>query len=313
MAGTLAPIAVPRKPRRTYPASHPRYWPTWGGLGLFYVLTYLPWSIRRGLAVILGEFIYHVVPVRRRVAMINLRLAFPDYAEPEIRRLTRAHYRSLALGLFETCAAWWSPTHRLPPFEIRGREHLEAAAASGEGALVLTGHVTLLEMGARFINEQFTFCALYRDPNNPVVAAIMRRSREHHLRHAIPFQDLRGLVRMLKDGNLVWYAPDQGKRTKMSELLPFFNEPAVTNVATSRIAKMSGCRVVPYYAHRQPDGSYVLEAFPPLDNFPSGDHTADALRVNAFIEDQVRRHPEQYLWVHQRYKRRGETLPDVYA
>jgi len=301
------------KRRSQRPLSHPCHWATWLGVGCFYLLTLLPWAVKRPLAAGLGQLIYTLIPVRRRVALINLRLAFSELSEPEIRRLARAHFRSLALGLFETCAAWWSPLHRLPPFEIRGEANLTAAAESDQGALVLTAHVTLLEMGARFINERFGFCALYRDPNNPVVADIMRRARQHHLRHAIPFEDLRGLVRALREGNLVWYAPDQGKRTKMSEILPFFGEPAVTNVATSRIAKMSGCRVVPYYAHREPDGSYVLEAFPAWENFPSGDHPADAIRVNAFIEEQVRKHPEQYFWVHKRFKRRGDDLPDVYA
>ena len=301
------------KPRIKRPTTHPFYWPTWGGLAVFYGLTLLPWAIKRPLSAAFGQVMYYLIPIRRGVTLTNLKLAFPELSDPERRRLARAHYRSLALGLFETCAAWWSPTPKLPRYEIRGREHFEQAEARGEGALVLTAHVTLLEMGARIINEQFTFCALYRDPNNPAIAQIMRQSREHHLRHAIPFDDLRGLVRALRQGNLVWYAPDQGKRTKMSEILPFFDVPAVTNVATSRIAKMSGCRVVPYYAHREPDGTYVLEAQPAWDNFPSGDHTADAIRVNEFIEEQVRRHPEQYFWVHKRYKQRGENLPDVYA
>lgn len=284
----------------------------WTGLGLFWLLTQLPWGLRRPLAAALGTFIYYVVPVRRRVVWVNLRLAFPELTETARRRLARAHFRSLALGLFETCAAWWSPGRRLPRHRIVGLEHLHAAAASGRGALVLTAHLTLLELGARVINELVDFDALYRDANNPVVAAIMRRNREHHLKRAIPFEDLRALVRALKAGDLVWYAPDQGKSTKMSELLPFFGEPAITNVATSRIAQMSGCLVVPYFARRLPDHSYELEVFPPWENFPSGDHTADARRVNQFIEEQVRRAPEQYFWVHKRYKRRGPDLPDVY-
>lgn len=299
-----------RRPPR--PVWHPLYWPTWVGLGGFWLLNLLPWSTKRGLAGLLGTFIYYVVPVRRRVVQVNLRLAFPELSERERRVLAREHYYSLALGLFETCAAWWSPTRRLPPFRVIGRQHLDAAAASGQGALVVTGHITLLELGARIINEQVEFSALFRDPNNPVVAGIMRRNREKHLARAIPFEDLRALLRALKDGQLVWYAPDQGKRTKMSEILPFFGEPAITNVATSRIAQMSGCRVVPYFARRLADGAYELEAFPAWENFPSGDHTADALRVNHFLEEQIRRAPAQYFWVHKRYKRRGPEFPDVY-
>ncbi len=301
-----------RRHRATDRLTHPRHWPTWAGLGLFYLLNFLPWPVKRALAAILGTVIYHLIPVRRRVTLINLRLAFPDLSEADRRRLARAHYRSLALGVFETCAAWWSPTRRLPRYRVIGKEHLVTAAKAGKGALVVTAHVTLLELGARIVNEQIEFNALYRDPNNPVVAAIMRRNRERLLRSAIPFDDLRGLLRVLKAGGLVWYAPDQGKKTKMSEVLPFFGEPAITNVATSRIAQMSGCRVIPYFARRLADGSYELQVFPPWENFPSGDHTADALRVNHFIEEQVKRAPEQYFWVHKRYKRRGDGLPDVY-
>ena len=292
---------------------HPRYWPTWLGLGIFYVLNGLPWAIKRPLAAALGTVIYYLIPVRRRVVLINLRLAFPEKTEADRRSIARAHYRSLALGVFETCAAWWSPTHRLPPHRVNGIEHLHAALESGRGALVVTGHLTQLELGARILNDMVPFAALYRDPNNPVVAAVMRRSREKRLKVALHFDDLRGLLRTLKKGHLVWYAPDQGKRTKMSEVLPFFGEPAITNVATSRIAQMSGCLAIPACARRLPDGTHELNIYPAWDNFPSGDHTADALRVNAFIEDQVGRAPEQYFWVHKRYKRRGPEYPDVYA
>lgn len=294
-------------------AAHPLYWLSWVGLGLFYLLNYLPWALKRPLAAVLGQFIYYVIPIRRRVVLINLRLAFPEKTEAERRRIARAHYRSLAHGLFETCAAWWAPSHRLPPYHIEGKEHLEQALADGQGALVVTAHVTVLEIAGRIVNDQLPLSGLYRDPNNPVVANAMRKARERALQAAIPFEDLRGLIRALRQGHLVWYASDQGKKTKFSEILPFFGEPAITNVATSRIAQMSKCRVVPYYAHRDSNGSYVLKVFPPLDNFPSDDPTADALRITAFIEEHVRAYPEQYLWVHKRYKRRGPDYPDVYA
>ena len=302
-----------KTPRKSRSPVHPIHWPAWAALGLFRLLNPLPWPVKRTLAAVLGTAIYWVIPIRRRVVLINLQVALPDLTESARRRLARAHYRSLAQGLFETCAAWWSPTAQLPAHEVRGREHLEAAVNDPRGALVLTGHVTLLELGARILNEQFPFSALYRDPKNAAIATIMRRARERHLVHAISADDLRHLIRVLKEVHLVWYAPDQGKLTKMSELVPFLGEPALTNVATSRIAQMSGCQVLPYFAHRAPDHTYVLEFFPPWQNFPSGDHLVDAERVNQFIGEQVRQHPEQYFWVHQRYKRRGPDLPDVYA
>lgn len=176
----------------------------------------------------------------------------------------------------------------------------------------MTGHVTMLQLGARILNNKLSFWALFRDPNNPAVTDVMRRAREKQLKVALHFDDLRALLRALKQGNLIWYAPDQGKKTKMAEILPFFGAPAITNVATSRIAQMAGCQIIPYFARREPDDTYVLEAFPAWENFPSGDHTADALRVNHFIEEQMRRAPEQYFGVHKRYKRRGEDYEDVY-
>jgi len=291
----------------------PQFWPSWLGVGLFRLITKLPWSLRRAFARGLATFVYHVVPIRRRVVLINLRLCFPQKTETEIRQLARAHFHALALGLFETGEAWWTPTHRLPSFRLVGREHLEAALARGKGVLILTGHVTTLELCSRMMRETSAFGCLYRDPNNPVVASVMRGIREMRTTVAVHFDDLRGLLRALKQNVPIWYAPDQGKRTKMSEILPFFGVPAVTNTATSRIAQMSGAAVVPYFGRRLPDGTYELEILPALDNFPSGDHTADAVRVNEIIEGFVRRAPEQYFWVHRRFKRRGPDLPDVYA
>lgn len=291
----------------------PQHWPMWLGLALFRALTALPWPMRRWMARGLGAFAYHVVRIRRRVVLINLRLCFPAKTDREIHALARAHYHALALGLFETCAAWWSPHARLPSFRLLGREHLEAALARGKGVLLLTAHATTLEVCGRCMVEELRLACLYRDPNNPVVASVMRKHRDARMALAIHFDDLRGLLRALKQNLPVWYAPDQGKRTKMSEVLPFFGEPALTNTATSRIAQMSGCAVVPYFGRRLDDHTYELEILPALENFPSGDHSADARRVNGIIEDFVRTAPEQYFWVHRRFKRRGPDFPDVYA
>ncbi len=149
-------------------------------------------------------------------------------------------------------------------------------------------------------------------PNNVVIAHIMRGQREHHMTIAVHFDDLKGLVRALRAGHTIWYAPDQGKRTPGSEILPFFGVPAITNTATSKIAKMTGTAVVPYFGRRETDGSYTLTVHPALENFPTADASADAVRINRLIEDNIRLAPEQYFWVHKRFKARGEGYPEVY-
>ena len=162
------------------------------------------------------------------------------------------------------------------------------------------------------LSLQTPLCCLYRDPNNPVIAGLFRKHRSEWAPRAIEMDDLAGLLRTLRRGEAVWYAPDQGKRTASSMLLPFFGEPAITNTATSKIAQLSKALVIPFLPRREEDGSYTLTILPPFENFPSDDPAADTQRFTTLLEDAIRLAPAQYLWVHKRFKAR-ENLPDVYA
>ena len=290
----------------------PQYWPAWAGLGIFWLLDKLPWAEKRFIARGLGWLAFHVIRIRRRVVFTNLRLCFPEKTDREIRTLARAHYEALALGLFEVCAGWWAPVADLPAHRVLGLEHLQAALVRGHGVLLLTAHFTTLEICGRFMSEAHRMGGLYRDPNNPVIAHLMRGQRARHMSPAVHFDDLRGLVRALRDNGAIWYAPDQGKRTKSSEILPFFGVPAITNTATGKIAAMTGAAIVPFFARREADHSYTLTLLPALADFPTADATADAVRINRLIEEHVRRAPEQYFWVHKRFKARGPGYPEVY-
>lgn len=290
----------------------PQFWPTWFGIAGFWLVNQLPWPEKRWLARGLGWLAFHVIRIRRRVVFTNLQLCFPDKSAREIHLLARAHYDSLALGLFEVCAGWWDRQEDLPPHRINGLDHLHDALALGRGVILLTAHFTTLEICGRCMNEAIRVGCLYRDPNNPVIAHLMRRNREERMAIAVHFDDLRGLVRALRAGHAIWYAPDQGKRTKASEILPFFGVPAITNTATGKIAEMTGSAVVPYFAKREADHSYTLTILPPLENFPTSDAAADAVRINHLIEEHIRDAPEQYFWVHKRFKARGPDYPEVY-
>ena len=290
----------------------PQHWPMWLGLGFLWTADKLPWPEKRLIARGLGWFVFNILCIRRRVVFTNLRLCFPKATTAQITALARAHYDSLALGLFEICAGWWAQTSDLPPHRIIGLEHLEAALAHGRGVVLLTAHFTTLEIGGRFMSEARRMGGLYRDPNNPVVAHLMRGQRARHMSPAVHFDDLRGLIRALRANAPIWYAPDQGKRSKTSEILPFFGIPAITNTATSKIAEMTGAAVVPFFAKREDDYSYTLTIHPPLENFPTADAAADAVRINLLIEENIRLCPEQYFWVHKRFKARGPGYPEVY-
>ena len=290
----------------------PQHWPMWLALGFLWLTDKLPWPEKRLIARGLGWFVFSVLRLRRRVVFTNLRLCFPQATNAQVAALARAHYDSLALGLFELCAGWWAKTSDLPPCRVIGLEHLELALARGHGVILLTAHFTTLEIGGRFMSEVHQMGGLYRDPNNPVVAHLMRGQRRRHLSPAVHFDDLRGLIRALRGNAAIWYAPDQGKRSKTSEILPFFGIPAITNTATSKIAAMTGAAVVPFFARREADHSYRLTIHPPLQNFPTADATADAVRINQLLEENIRLCPEQYFWVHKRFKARGPGYAEVY-
>jgi len=291
----------------------PQYWPMWFALGLFRLVSrVLTGSEQWRLARLLGGFVFHVVRLRRHIVLVNLRLCFPEKSEAEIRTLARAHYDALAMGLFEVCTGWWARREDLPAHRIIGLEHLERAVARGHGALLLTAHFTTLEICGRLMIDAFGMGGLYRDPNNPVLAHIMRGQRERQMTIAVHFDDLKNLVRALRAGHSIWYAPDQGKRTPGSEILPFFGVPAITNTATSKIAKMTGCAVVPFFGRREHDGSYTLTIHPALENYPTEDISADAIRINRLLEENIRLAVPQYFWVHKRFKARGPGYPEAY-
>lgn len=274
----------------------------------------LPLTWMRAAGKALGSVAAVVWPYRRHVGLTNLRLCFPEMSEKERKRLLFRHYQAMGMGVFELGAAWFKPWGAMRKVtKITGLEHLEALRESGRGALMVTAHFTTLEIAARCLLEEYKFSCLYRKPNQPYVAEVMTKVREARVNQVIHFNEMPALIRALRGGDFVWYAPDQGKKLKYSAVLPFFAEPAVTNTATGRIAKMGKAAIVPYFGYREADGTYRLEIYPELTGLPTDDPEADAVAINRILEGFILRAPEQYFWLHRRFKRRGPDYPDAYA
>ena len=292
----------------------PRHWPTWLLLGLGWGAAQLPWPLQRTLGRGLGRLLYHLARERRRIARINLELCFPELDAPARTRLLRQHFQSLGLGVIETAMSWWSPARRLAGrYRLEGLEHLQAALDRGRGVILLSAHFTTLEIAGRLLALQAPFHVLYRSHKNPVFERVMRRARERHFERAIAREDMRGFLRSLRDNLPVWYAPDQDYGREKSVFAPFFGVPAATITATSRLAAASGAAVVPFFPERRADGrGYVLRLYPALEAFPGASPEADAARINALIEAQVRARPGQYLWAHRRFKTRPDGAAAVY-
>jgi KDO2-lipid IV(A) lauroyltransferase len=280
------------------------------------VLVLLPLPVMMWMGRCLGSLAVRLPLSFVHIARTNMKLCLADRLSPEAREaLLKQHFKSLGMGIFETAIAWWASKKRVAKFvQLEGKEHLEVALARGKGAILLSAHFTTLEIGGRVLCDQLPSGVniMYRPTDNAVLERFLARNRSHQAKRAIPRDDIRTLISALKDNEPVWYAPDQAYRKKGAQMVEFFGIPAATNTATSRLARMTGAAVLPYFQERLPNGRYRMVIHPMLDNFPSDDPAGDAWRFNKSIEAQVLRVPDQYLWIHRRFKGLAADYPDYY-
>jgi KDO2-lipid IV(A) lauroyltransferase len=295
---------------------HPRFWALWSGLGLLWLTVQLPYAVLVRLGRLLGWGMYRVASERRRVAGRNLELCFPHLPSVERKRLLKENFASTGIAFFEMAMSWWWPKARLAKLaHIQGLEHLQEAQQAGEGAILMALHFTTLEIGAALLGQRHTIDGMYREHKNPLFDYVQRRGRERHNADslAVEREDVRGMIKLLRKGRAIWYAPDQDYGAKQSIFVPLFGIPAATVTATTHFARLGKARVIPFTQERLADGSgYRLVLHPPLADFPGETEEADALRINQWVEQAVTACPEQYLWAHRRFKSRPAGAPKLY-
>lgn len=295
---------------------HPRFWPLWLGLGALWLIVQLPYGALLKLGRWLGLGMYRVAAERRRVAARNLELCFPNMPSVERKRLLKENFASTGIAFFEMAMSWWWPKARLAKLaHIEGLEHLQAAQRDGEGAILMALHFTTLEIGAALLGQRHTIDGMYREHRNPLFDYVQRQGRERHNLDslAVEREDVRGMIKLLRKGRAIWYAPDQDYGAKQSIFVPLFGIEAATVTATTHFARLGKARVIPFTQRRLEDGSgYRLVLHPPLQGFPGESEAADALRINQWVEQAVTECPEQYLWAHRRFKSRPVGTPKLY-
>lgn len=293
----------------------PRYWPIWLCVACLRLVALLPYRLQMACGRGLGRLMYRVMGRRRRVAETNLKLCFPALSDAERRAVLRGHFRSLGVTAVEHGLAWWSTDQQIRSLvEFRGIEHLRQALARGRGVILLTGHFACQEIAGRVVALHFPLTAgLYRPSRNPLIDALLKQARRRSAPLLIPKDNMRAMIRALRQGYMVYYAPDQSHRRAYSALVPFFGEPAMTNVALGDIARLGRAAIVPFLPVRRADGSgYVLHILPELAGITGADPEAEGARINALLEAHILAAPEQYYWIHRRFKGRPEPWPDPY-
>ncbi len=289
------------------------------GLFLLRKMLLLPLPVQYRIGQGLGMLLLLLGKRWRKSAKRNLQAVFPELTDKQHKQLLRKNFQSVGIGMVETAQAWWLPDNKLHShITLHGQEHLENALARKHGVILMTAHYTTLEIGGRFVAQVTPLHAMYRKQNNPVFNAAMEDGRNRTLAGLIDRADLRGLLRALRKNAAIWYAMDQDSSGKNCVYTNFFGIPCSTTAATSKIAKMSGAAVLPVTTHRigNPHSKnpfqYELTIHPPFRNFPSGDDQADTQQLMDHFEQEIRRQPEQYLWLHRRFKSQPEGFPPFY-
>ena len=295
---------------RTPPPRGPRHWPAWVGIGIAALLARLPWSLQRVLGRGIGRLLMVLFGSRRRVAARNLALCFPELDADAQAALLRRSFEELGIGLFEFARAWWGSVEPMRgKVTVEGLEHLQAARAGGRGVIIISGHFMTLEIAARLMCEHAPLAGMYRPHDGAAMEWAVRRGRLRYASAMYTREELRPAIRHLKQGGLLWFAPDQDTRRGDSVFVPFFGRPAYSLTSTHQLARLSGAAVLGFAHVRHDDGSYTLRLTPPFEDFPSADASADTARVMAAIETMIRAAPTQYLWIHRRFKRQPDQ-PD---
>lgn len=305
------------KPSFTRALLHPKYWHTWLGFAMLWVLVNaLPLAVLHILGNGLGRALGFIIKKRAKISRKNIDLCFPEKTDQEKKHIYTESMKSAGRGVFETGIAWFCPRWRLKRmFIIEGLEHIEAAQKNNQGALFLGIHFTTIEICAAFINITSSIDGFYRPNFNKAFDYVQRKGRERHNTQSavIPRENVRDIIRNLKSGRVINYATDQDYGRKHSIFVPFFNIPTATIPAPSQLTKIGKALALPYTnGWDAKTKKYKICIHPPFENFPSESIEEDATRINQFIEAQIRANPEQYLWSHRRFKTRPDGQKDFY-
>lgn len=281
----------------------------------FWLLHWLPLPLLARVGEAVGEITYRLAAPRRHIAMVNLRLCFPELDDAARRRLARAHFHALGRSLVERGLLWWASEARLKRLiRLEGAERLRALVAAGKPVILLAPHFVALDIGGSRVAMEFDSVSIYARQKNQVVDRWLFHGRSRFGDQLLlSRQDgVRGTVKAMKAGRPFYYLPDMDYGRKDAIFVPFFGVPAATITGLSRLGRLAGATVVPCVTRMLPGGrGYVAQIGEPWPDFPTRDVEADTARMNRWIESVVRTMPEQYYWVHRRFKTRppGEPRP----
>lgn len=286
----------------------PKYWLLWLGLALFRLVLCLPYPMLLKIGKALGKLFAHLSFGKRRIAIAkrNLMLCFPDYPLSKIETMLQKNIESVGMALIETGMAWfWSDKRILKWSKVEGLSHLKQV--EGAGILLVGVHFLTLEIGARIIGLHHQGIGVYRPNDNPLLDWLQFRGRIRSNKALLERKDLRGMIRALRENEMIWYAPDHDYGIKASVFVPFFTvaETATTTGTRMLLKSAPNTVVIPFAPIRNADGSgYTLKISPAVDFSHCHTDIETATLMNKVVEAEILKDPTQYMWLHRRFKTR---------
>ena len=276
------------------------------GVFLLWLIHFLPFRVLVWIGNGFGLLLYLLPIERRHVGEINLRLCFPDMSATRRKIILRDHYKMLGRSLIERSILWWWSGARICSLiRINGMQHFDGVKR--RPVIFLTPHFVGIDIAGSWISQQVDAISVYAKQKNRYFNDMLfkKRVRFGNQRIYSRQQGLRPIIKAMREGRPLFYLPDQDQTVKDGAFIPFFGVPAATITAVPRLARLTGAIVVPTITRLLPGAAgYVLTFYPAWENYPTGDDIADTRRMNEFIEQRVLEMPEQYYWLHKRFKTR---------
>ncbi|MBO1108106.1 LpxL/LpxP family Kdo(2)-lipid IV(A) lauroyl/palmitoleoyl acyltransferasee [Plesiomonas shigelloides] len=293
----------------------PRYWLTWLGIAALYLVTLLPYPLIRRIGFTLGRLFMRIGKRRVKIAERNLELCFPDMSREARAQMLLENFESTGMAVMETGMAWFWPDWRVKKiFQVEGLEHMRQAQAEQRGVLLIGVHFLTLELGGRIFGLYNPGVGVYRPNNNPLMDWLQTWGRLRSNKYMIDRKDVKGMIRALRAGEIIWYAPDHDYGPRRSVFVPLFAvDKAATTTGTSILMQAADPALVAFAPIRNKDGSgYRLVISPAIQGFPMDDEVAAAAFMNRVVEKEILRAPGQYMWLHRRFKTRPEGESSLY-
>lgn len=281
-------------------------------LFLMWLCHWLPLPALAALGRTFGALLYAFGRERRHVALTNLRLCFPEMPEAERTALAKCHFAMFGRSFLERGLLWWAPGERIRRLaRIEGREHLDAL--KGRPVILLVPHFVGLDMGWTRLTLELGMVSIYANQKNLLFNSALYQGRMRFGDSLLLSRQegTRKAIKAMKEGKPFYYLPDMDYGQRDTIFVPFFGFPAATITGLSRLARMAAAAVVPVVT-RIEDGGYVVRVGAPWPDYPGASIEADTRRMNAFIEGEVQAMPEQYFWLHKRFKTRPPGEKAVY-